>query len=404
MQADHATPSDEEIRADVEAVGELRVVPKILALARQLTGLRFTAVARVTDHRWIACAVDDDLDFGLGPGSELEIGTTLCNEVRQGDAPIVIDHVAESEIYRDHATPAMYGFQSYFSIPLRRPGGEFFGTLCGIDPEPGIVDTDQTRSTLQMFADLIGFHLDAGERLDAVREELTASQRLAQARDLFIAILGHDLRSPLATLGYCVAALEQRGNPELQPTVSRMHRSVIRMDGLIAETMDFARGWLGSGIPVRPVVVEDLPEVLLAVVDELRGAWPDREIVSDVQLDGPVECDAARLGQVLSNLLGNALLHGDDGAPVQFVARTTPESLSLTVINEGDPIPEDVRRELFRPFKVRDDQSRNDGLGLGLYISHEIIHAHDGALTASSEGGQTRLVATLPRRSRAGRC
>jgi hypothetical protein len=82
------------------------------------TGMRFAAVARVTEDRWIACSVLDEIDFGLKPGGELKVETTICNEIRQSREPVIINHVAEDEAWCAHATPALYGFQSYISVPI----------------------------------------------------------------------------------------------------------------------------------------------------------------------------------------------------------------------------------------------------------------------------------------------
>ncbi len=114
----------------------------------------------------------DQIAFGLGRGGELEVGTTICREVRDKRVPIVIDNVAEDELYRGHPTAAMYGFQSYVSVPIIRKNGAFFGTLCAIDPKPAEVKTPEMIGTFRLFAELIAFHLDADERLaaaDAVR-------------------------------------------------------------------------------------------------------------------------------------------------------------------------------------------------------------------------------------------
>ena len=132
----------------------------------------FAAVARVTDERWIVCQARDQIAFGLGPGDELKVGTTICQDVRDRRAPVAIDNVALDEGYRTHRTPEIYGFQSYVSVPIIRRSGDVFGTLCAIDPKPARVDTPETIGTFRLFADLIAFHLDADERLagaDAVR-------------------------------------------------------------------------------------------------------------------------------------------------------------------------------------------------------------------------------------------
>src|SRR5277367_1574155 len=121
---------------DIAAVGSIKAIPTILDIVCRTTGMRFAAVARVTEDRWIACSVRDDIAFGLKPGSELKIESTICHEIRQSGRAVIIDNVAEDAIFREHCTPAMYGFQSYISVPIRLADGSFFGTLCAIDPAP----------------------------------------------------------------------------------------------------------------------------------------------------------------------------------------------------------------------------------------------------------------------------
>ena len=151
---------------DVAAIGSIGVVPTILEVMCRVTGMGFSAVARVTGDRWIACAVRDEIEFGLEPGGELKIETAICNEIREHGRVVAIDHVAEDERYCGHPTPEMYGFQSYISVPIRLPDGRFFGALCAIDPKPARVNRFETIGMFKLFADLIALHLDGQERLN----------------------------------------------------------------------------------------------------------------------------------------------------------------------------------------------------------------------------------------------
>src|SRR5580700_4733436 len=108
----------DDFQADIRAINRIQAVPTILDVVCLTTGMGFAAVARVTADRWIACSVRDEIAFGLKPGGELKVETTICHEIREGRVAAIIDHVAEDEFYREHATPAMYGFQSYISMPI----------------------------------------------------------------------------------------------------------------------------------------------------------------------------------------------------------------------------------------------------------------------------------------------
>ena len=156
-----------DFQADIDSIQRINAVPQILEVVCRATGMGFAAVARVTDARWICCAVRDDINFGLIPGSELQVQTTICHEIRQSGNAVVIDHVSEDEVFADHRTPAMYGFQSYISVPIFKAGGSLFGTLCAIDPRPARLSTPETIGMFKLFAELIGAHLDSLDRVAA---------------------------------------------------------------------------------------------------------------------------------------------------------------------------------------------------------------------------------------------
>ena len=112
-----------DLRKSVDEIQAIGAVPKILETVAAMTGLGFVCIAHVTNDAWITCAVLDKLEFGLKPGDELDVTTTLCEEVRDTGRSVIIDHVAESTQYAGHHTPRIYGFQSYFSIPVFRTDG-----------------------------------------------------------------------------------------------------------------------------------------------------------------------------------------------------------------------------------------------------------------------------------------
>ncbi|MES2707324.1 MAG: GAF domain-containing protein [Verrucomicrobiota bacterium] len=113
-----ALPTVSDFSEDVHRIQSIPAVPAILDVVCRTTGMGFAAVARVTEERWIACSVLDHIQFGLKPGEELEVETTICHEIRLNRTPVVIDHVNEDEVYRQHHTPLKYGFQSYISMPI----------------------------------------------------------------------------------------------------------------------------------------------------------------------------------------------------------------------------------------------------------------------------------------------
>jgi GAF domain-containing protein len=126
----------DEFAAEVAADGDNDAIRAILEEVCAVTEMGFAAVARVTDTRWIAAQMIDTLEFGLDPGDELDIKTTICDEIRDSGQTIIIDNVGGNPDWRTHPVPIIYGFKSYVSIPLYLSDGSFYGTLCAIDPQP----------------------------------------------------------------------------------------------------------------------------------------------------------------------------------------------------------------------------------------------------------------------------
>ncbi|WP_457093762.1 GAF domain-containing sensor histidine kinase [Microvirga sp. P5_D2] len=383
--------------ADLAAIDRIHAVPTILEVICRTTGMGFAAIARVTEDRWITCAVRDKIDFGLRPGGELKLETTICHEIRQSGQPVIIDHVAENQDFCSHHTPAMYGFQSYISIPIILADGTFFGTLCAIDPRPARLDTPETVGMFRLFAELISFHLSANERLATSEADLLDERKTSELREQFLAVLGHDLRNPLASIEAGARMLQKEPlSPKGASVLELIHNSVNRMAELIDNVLDLARGRLGGGITLESTAGVMLGPVLEQVVNELRSAWPERVFKPTFELTRPVNCDRARIAQLLSNLVGNALIHGAMKEPIEVTATTEDHIFELCVTNKGDPIPPATLDRLFQPFFRVAARPGRQGLGLGLYIASEIARAHEGALTVTSTAEQTRFTFRMP--------
>jgi signal transduction histidine kinase len=396
--------SSDKYPPEVVAVSAITAIPTILDVVCRITGMGFAAVARVTEDRWIACSVKDDIAFGLEPGGELKIETTICNEIRNSREPVVIDHLAEDSVWCTHHTPIHYGFQSYISMPIVLTDGTFFGTLCAIDPKPRALNRPEVIGMFKLFSDLIAFHLDTDVRLTNTASRLAASDALLSSeretsalREQFIAVLGHDLRNPIAALDSGLRLIERTSlDDRARSLLPQMRKSLGRMDALVANLLDFARGRLGGGLPLNLGGAVDLRSSLQNVVDELRAGHPDRVIEFDCEIGHAVPADSVRIQQLLSNLLGNALTHGDPATPVRVVARTDKKSFEMSVSNTGKPLSEAAREKLFQPFFREEVRESQQGLGLGLYIASEIAKAHGGTLTADSSPQETRFTFRMP--------
>lgn len=382
---------ERELLAEVATVGRIDAVPMILDVVCRTTGMGYAAVARVTKERWIAAGVLDKIAFGLPVGGELKVDTTICDEIRDSGELVAIDNVAEDPRFCRHHTPRMYGLQSYISVPIYWRNKEFFGTLCAIDPQPAKVQSEEVINTFKLFAQLIGTHLDNLERAEASEAALLSSQQAADLREQFIAILGHDLRNPLTAITLAARLLRARSTEESLRTVTQIEQSAKRISGLVDNMLDFSRARLGGGFVLDKTSDNALRKDLEQVIAELSAVWPEREIEADFALSAAVHCDSARIGQMLSNLIANALTHGARSGRVVVSVSGDADYFELRVQNQGVPIAPDVQRRLFQPFVRGGDRKEKNslGLGLGLFIAAEIARAHGGQLSVSSNAQQT---------------
>jgi signal transduction histidine kinase len=383
---------------DAAAVAQYSDVSSILEVCARTTGMGYCVVAHVTEDRWLACAVLDQIDFNLPAGGELPIKTTLCNEVRECRRTIAFDHASQDAAWRDHQTPKAYGLESYIAAPIILEDGEFFGTLCAIDPRPAPASRSDIVRMFELFAKLISNHLDAQRRVALSEAALSAAQVTSDLREQFIAVLGHDLRNPLAALDGGVRLLRRRTKPDPGTThiLDEMDRSNGRMVRLISDVLDFARGRLGGGLAIANRQSAELTSLTQQVVSEIKVANPDRIIRVEITPGLKIEGDPDRIAQLMSNLLANAVAHGDPQTPIEVIVGDIGGMLEMAVVNGGAAIPEDVRPGLFQPFHRGRRPGGRDGLGLGLYIASEIAKAHGGALTVTSDARETRFVFRMP--------
>ena len=379
-----------DIASDIASIQSITSVPTILQAVSALTGLRFACVARVTGDSWTTCAVLDQLDFGLKVGDGLDVVTTLCEEVRDTGKAVIIDHVSEDPVYRDHHTPRIYGFQSYISIPVNWPDGSQFGTLCALDPVPAKLSNTATLASLTLFAQLITNGLETEQRLSDSRSALLSERDTAELREQFVAVLGHDLRTPLSSIMLGTELLKRDDlSARSAGVVERMHRSALRINALVNDVMDFTRGRMGGGIALNLRSHSGMQQALEQVIAELRGAFPGRELRTEFHLHGEVYCDLERIEQLLSNLVRNALVHGDPDQAVLVSALAQSSLFELRVINGGPAIAPATIAQLFKPFWRAAGRSASEGLGLGLFIVAEIARSHGAELDVSSTDGAT---------------
>jgi signal transduction histidine kinase len=267
-----------------------------------------------------------------------------------------------------------------FATPLRISGAEkaHLETLCQL--------CAQALARAQLF-----------EEERQAKEEAHKREQLEQQ---FLGVVSHDLRNPLAaiSLGANTLLRMERPAPEvLARTARRIASSSDTMGRMISDLLDFTRGRLGGGIPLERAA-NDVVWLTQEVIDEFLVTHPS----SDIHLEGDAVCegqvDGARLRQVLSNLLSNALRHARPGTPVRVRVLGSADELVVSVSNEGAPIPKELIPVLFEPFRRGVPQFRPSGsLGLGLYIVHLVVTAHGGRVEVDTGEAGTSFTVRLPR-------
>ena len=383
--------------ADIATIGRISAVPAILQVIREMTGLRFAAVARVTEDSWTACAVLDQLGFGLQVGGELEVTTTLCHEIRQAHHAVVIDKASDDPLYRDHHTPRLYQFESYIAVPVFRTDGRFFGTICALDPNPAPLTSSTIQSTMESFARMLALQIESEENQQKTEAALIQEQANGELREQFIAVLGHDLRNPLFAISAGAEMLLRKfPDPARDKLVQHILTSARRATRLVDDVLDFTRGSMGKGIPVNIEPCPDLEEALRHVIAEIQSVHPDRSILSSIGDLRDVQCDRERVAQLASNLVANAVTHGDRAGAVVVSAQSDQATFVLSVKNQGQ-IAEEALPHLFTPSSRPTGDTPQAGLGLGLYIASEIAGSHGGTLDVVSNAEQgTIFTFSLP--------
>ncbi|MFJ7315540.1 ATP-binding protein [Pseudomonas sp. NPDC098747] len=251
--------------------------------------------------------------------------------------------------------------------------------------------------------DMTRFH----EAIDqALAESIASYSRAVEAsRNIFLGILGHDLRTPLGAILLGADVLRRSENIGTKATKisSQIYTSVKRASQIVSDLLDLTRCQMGPGIPVKRESLDLLP-LCERIVDELRAFYPDAKILFQTKTTCNGEFDGARMEQVVSNLVSNAVQHGDNQQPVTVTLDASDDNVMFSVHNSGEPIPDDVLPFIFNPmgrFSQHSiiDHGPSEGLGLGLFIASEIVTSHSGVIEVISnpENGTT-FVVTVPKR------
>lgn len=243
------------------------------------------------------------------------------------------------------------------------------------------------------------------EAIDQAVSESVArhSSMIRQAQDIFLGILGHDLRSPLGAVTMSAQYLMQSKTLESKhiKAAAMIYNSSKEMGQLISDLLDFTRTRLGQGMPMQPAQT-NVADVIRQAVAQANAFHPERNIVLSLAGDPVGHWDASRIGQVFSNLIANAIKHGAAETPIRITLDGDASDIIASVHNAGEPIPEEALPRIFEPLSRSSTspavRRADSGLGLGLFIAREIVQAHGGAISVeSSREAGTSFAVRLPR-------
>jgi len=375
----------------LELLASLDSVAALLRVVCDISGLGVAIVAEVTEERWIACAVEDRVAFGLRPGVELDLTSTLCNHVRSSHDAVIISDVAHNPTYCDHPAPGLYGWKSYLSVPVFRPNGTFFGTLCAFDPQPAPrLEQRAVIETLEGFARLLGELLAREEQ----RREETPGPRdegdLQTLREQLLVLFEQELQPPLEALATSTLHADSADAQHWRAEARRLaERS--------AEAADFVRARLGHGLPLKPALVDGVNERLVELIATLQARFPDQAFRSELPpLPAALRLDLSRLLQAMAALLEQAASHGEASGEIVLRGLIAERSYQLEVESNAAALDPATLGQLFQPALIPVDTPQPDRLDLGLYLAREIARGHGGSLVARLERGRQRFILTLP--------
>lgn len=387
----------ESIKEDIKKIESISVIPGLLNVVCRTTGMRFAAVARVTDLQWVTCSVQDEISFGLTPGDELALETTICNEIRQHMQPVIIDHVAEDPLFKAHHTPLKYGFQSYISMPIIRKDGTFFGTLCAIDPEPHKLDTPEVKDMFRLFADLISFHINAiEENTDKLLEKNIELEKMNKELQSFSYIASHDLQEPLRKIQTFADRILEKENESLSEEgkgyFRRMQNAAKRMQSLIDDLLTYSR----TGTDEKRFQQTDLNEIMQQVREDLKEEISLMHATIEASGLPTAAVIPFQISQLLQNLISNSLKFSFPDKPPyititseKITGRQPGEKVyRILVKDNGIGFEEVYKEKIFEVFQRLHGKMEYSGTGIGLAIVKKIVENHNGKISVESTPGE----------------
>ncbi|WP_168196990.1 GAF domain-containing sensor histidine kinase [Flavobacterium alkalisoli] len=413
------------LQKDINDISQISAIPIMLNVICQTTGMGFAAVARVTEEHWITCSVRDDIGFGLKPGDELEIKTTICDEIRQSGEGVIIDSVKDHPHFCSHHTPLMYGFQSYISIPIFKNDGSFFGTLCAIDPNPNIVTSEAVTGMFKLFASLISFHLNTLDSVRNIESQFIAekvfniqlekkvferTQQLEKSNKELIKInkelqsfnyiSSHDLQEPLRKIQTIASLIEEREIDNLtergKDYFNRIRMSAAKMQELISDLLKYSK----TNPDENNFKNIDLNSITKEIIQDLEEVIRRKEANIVIDVKHKINALDFQVKQLLFNLISNALKFiKTNNKPIIKVSDKiglgksfdidnlipNVEYCCITIEDNGIGFEQKYSAKIFELFQSLHQRSKYEGTGIGLTIVKKIVENHNGIITAHGE-------------------
>ena len=416
-------PLEKTLQDDVNNISKITIIPNLLDVICRTTGMGFAAVARVTETQWIVCQVKDDINFGLEPGGELELKTTICNEIRDSMKGVVISNVSEDEHFRTHHTPAQYGFQSYISIPIFRRDKSFFGTLCAIDPKPHDLNKPEIIGMFTLFTDLISFHLETVDELNSSQSDLQTQLLFTEQLEAKIAertreleinnamlvrsneelqefnyISSHDLQEPLRKIQTFVSLLQKSETGAMTESgkryLDKISESANRMRLLIDDLLAYSE----TDKRIRQFEHVAIEPILRKVLDDLHEEIDENAAVIEI---GNV-CSATvvpfQIAQLFYNIIGNSLKYASkdrqikidieaeiiEGNTTEYPELEDRKYCRITISDNGIGFDPKYNEKIFGLFQRLHCKTEYGGTGVGLAIVKKIVENHNGIVIADS--------------------
>jgi signal transduction histidine kinase len=379
-------------------------IKEILHCTVEITQLDFASIVHIQEHTWTACAVHSKNDPPYKVDDTLVYDCYLKHNLRDEVRPFVMGSIIRQSFGSDNIINLQKEDRVLISIPIKCPKKNFIGILYAQASRQKKIFEDSMIRTLQVFSEMISLKIEMHQLEPAKADTIIASVKPLEIREQLVTILSHDLCTPIQAIEMGTHILLQRDQlAENREIVERIDRSAKRMGKLIDNILSFAHGQLGETIPANKVYCDFFSKNLKNVVDELRYLYPKRTVLGKIEDVGTVYCDIGQIAQLLSNLGNNALKYSPPDSIVDIAVAAGDHAITISVTNYGKPISNDVIPRLFKPYWRAAEDSASPGLGLGLYIVHEVVKAHGGGIDVRStaETGTTFSV-TIPRNSLSG--